>query len=58
MASKEATKTPSKCSLSKTIISPQTSVVKKQFSEMEFCELLLKLNDNIKKLTDKVSLLN
>ena len=38
MASKEATKTLSKCPLSNTDISLQMSAVKNQFSEMEFCE--------------------
>ena len=33
------------------------SAVKKQFSELEFCEMFSKLNDNIEQLTNEVSLL-
>ena len=54
MVSKEANKTPSKCSLSNTDISPQISAVIKLFSEMEFCELFSKLDAIIEKLTNEV----
>ena len=43
-----------KHSLSNTDNRLQMSTAKNQFSDLEFCELLSKLNENIKKLTSEV----